>query len=85
MAEREVLIVDDDALAREALAEVLQEHGYSVFLAGDGQQALDLLAAHPAIQVLLTDVKLPGMDGIELLARVRLAHLQTHVDRKSVV
>lgn len=79
MAEREVLIVDDDALAREALAEVLQEHGYSVFLAGDGQQALDLLAAHPAIQVLLTDVKLPGMDGIELLARVRLAHLQTHV------
>ncbi|MCB9358035.1 MAG: response regulator [Calditrichaeota bacterium] len=79
MAEREVLIVDDDAPAREALASVLQEHGYSVHLAGDAVAALNLLSANTAIQVLLTDVRLPQVDGIELLARARLAHPQLHV------
>jgi C4-dicarboxylate-specific signal transduction histidine kinase len=79
MADREVLIVDDDAPAREALGAVLQEHGYAVHQAGDGSSALKILASRPTIRVLLTDVRLPKMDGIELLAKVRVAHPQLHV------
>ncbi len=79
MAEREVLIVDDDAAARESLAAVLSENGYAVRQAGNGQDALKLLNAHRSIRVLLTDVRLPGMDGIELLAKVRLADPGVHV------
>ncbi|MBK6766364.1 MAG: response regulator [bacterium] len=79
MAERKVLIVDDDAAAREALAATLTEHGYVVHQAGDGAEALKLLGAERAIRVLLTDVRLPAMDGIELLARVRVAHPELHV------
>lgn len=79
LAEREVLIVDDDAAAREALAATLHEHGYAVHQAGDGAEALKLLASKRAIRVLLTDVRLPAMDGIELLARVRVSHPEVHV------
>lgn len=79
MTDREILIVDDDAAAREALAAVLSEHGFTVHQTDNGQNALKLLNAHRGVRVLLTDVRLPGMDGIELLAKVRLADPGVHV------
>ncbi|MBL0061234.1 MAG: response regulator [bacterium] len=79
MSDREVLIVDDDASAREALAAVLHEHGFAVHQTADGQEALKTLNKHRNIRVLLTDVRLPGMNGIELLAKVRVADPGVHV------
>lgn len=79
MADREILIVDDDASAREALAAVLVEHGFVVHQTHDGQAAIKLLNAHKGIRVLLTDVRLPGMNGIELLAKVRVTDPGVHV------
>ena len=79
MSDREVLIVDDDASAREALAAVLHEHGFAVHQTADGQEALKILNTHRNIRVLLTDVRLPGMNGIELLAKVRVADPGVHV------
>jgi len=63
-----VLIVDDEANARDALAELLDDAGYSVSTAADGRTALlQMEQADP--DVVLTDLKMPGMDGLSLIER----------------
>ena len=66
-----ILVVDDEANARTALVELLKEEGYAVETAADGFKALPKLDDF-APHVLLTDLKMPGLDGIELMARVKL-------------
>ena len=65
-----ILVVDDEEAARKSLGQILSEDGYEVMLAADGNEALQL-AAGESPDVLLTDLKMPGMDGQELLARLR--------------
>lgn len=65
-----LLIVDDDATVRESLADALARPGVTVSAAGDGRQALALLDEKPA-DLVLTDVRMPGLDGVELLRRIR--------------
>src|SRR5262245_24247135 len=65
-----VLVVDDEANARQALAELLREEGYQVETAADGFKALPKLDDF-APEVVVTDLKMPGMDGIELIAKAR--------------
>jgi two-component system NtrC family response regulator/two-component system response regulator HydG len=70
MAKDRILVVDDEQNARTALKTILQEEGYDVAEAGDGEQALAQLEAfRPA--VVLTDVRMPRMDGITLIRRAR--------------
>ncbi|WP_109631990.1 MULTISPECIES: response regulator transcription factor [Lentzea] len=69
MAER-VLVVDDDTTVRDVVRRYLEHAGYEVELAGDGETALRLMAARePDIVVL--DLMLPGIDGLEVCRRVR--------------
>ncbi|WP_459934371.1 response regulator [Fundidesulfovibrio butyratiphilus] len=71
MAEKcSVLLVDDEAEFIETLAKRLKRRGLEVSLANSGQQALDSLAANP-VDVVVLDVKMPGMDGIEALTRIK--------------
>ena len=63
-----LLIVDDEKNTREGLARALRRH-YHVFLADSGESALEFLAVQP-VDVVLTDLRMPGMDGITLLKRV---------------
>jgi len=65
-----ILVVDDEVNARTALAELLRDEGYDVETAADAFKALGKYAEH-APQVVLTDLKMPGMDGIELVKRLR--------------
>ena len=65
-----ILVVDDDASARTALAELLRDEGYAVDTAADGFKALPKLE-ELAPDVLLTDLKMPAMDGLELMRRAR--------------
>jgi DNA-binding NtrC family response regulator len=65
-----ILLVDDEANARTALVELLKEEGYQVESAADGFKALPKLADF-APDLLLTDLKMPGMDGIELMRKAR--------------
>ena len=65
-----LLVVDDDAVVREALVEALADAGYEVRAAEDGVRALALLAER-APDVMLSDVRMPGMDGLALLAVLR--------------
>jgi DNA-binding NtrC family response regulator len=65
-----ILVVDDEVNARTALAELLRDEGYSIESAADGFKALGKMADF-APDLVLTDLKMPGMDGIQLLARIR--------------
>ncbi len=70
-ADFHILIVDDEPAVRDSLREWLLNEGFpSVALAGSGEKALALLAAEP-IHLMLTDIKMPGMDGVELLQKAR--------------
>lgn len=62
-----VLVVEDDPLVRMAAVEMVLDASWQVFEAVDGDQALAILYAHPEINVLFTDVEMPGsMDGFML-------------------
>ena len=62
-----VLLVDDDSSIQKILCQLLEEGGYNVLAAGNGMDALDICrqCRHP-IDLLLTDVEMPGMSGFDL-------------------
>ena len=67
-----VLVVEDEILVREMIAEELRDAGFAVLEAGDGETASSLLSARDSVDVLFTDIRLPGrLDGwaIARLAR----------------
>jgi two-component system response regulator HydG len=65
-----ILVVDDEATARRALTTLLTDDGFEVDSAASGAEALEKIAAAPP-DILLTDVRMPGIDGIELLTQAR--------------
>jgi DNA-binding NtrC family response regulator len=70
MSKGRILVVDDEAAARSALAELLRAEGYDVETAGDAFKALGRLADIEP-ELVLSDLNLPGMDGLELLRRLK--------------
>jgi CheY-like chemotaxis protein len=62
-----VLLVDDDPGVRFALTEVLRDRGYGVIAACSGAEALTALAG---VDVVVTDLSMPGMDGLELVTQI---------------
>ncbi|HEU4734699.1 MAG TPA: response regulator [Kofleriaceae bacterium] len=62
-----VLLVDDDPGVRFALTEVLRDRGYRVISASSGAQALEAL---DGVDVVVTDLAMPGMDGLELTSKI---------------
>ena len=65
-----ILVVDDEEIVRDSLARWLEEDGYRVDTAPDGQAALAKLAEQ-AYVILLVDLKMPGIDGLQVLAQAR--------------
>ncbi|MCK5096540.1 MAG: response regulator, partial [Desulfobacteraceae bacterium] len=65
-----IIIVDDEKHYPLILKEVLAEEGYLSYPASSGMEALDILSQE-RIDLVLTDVKMPGMDGVELLAKIK--------------
>ncbi|MEM1418318.1 MAG: response regulator [Myxococcota bacterium] len=68
-----ILLVDDDPRALAAMRRILSRD-HHVRSAHDGQQALSILAMHDDVDLVLSDREMPGMDGIELLSRIRDRH-----------
>jgi two-component system, cell cycle response regulator CpdR len=68
-----ILLVDDDASMRSMVARALTGDGHSVTEASDGEAALETLAKSPDFHILLTDVQMPGMDGLTLAGRATAA------------
>ncbi len=68
----QVLVVDDDVTARAAMRRVLERSGYTVIVAEDGEDALRVLQrTHVPVDLLVTDVQMPGIQGDALAIRVR--------------
>ncbi|MFW6124754.1 MAG: sigma-54-dependent transcriptional regulator [Pirellulales bacterium] len=65
-----ILVVDDEKIKRVTLADDLAAQGHDVVAAVDGEQALQRLRAGP-FDVVITDLKMPGLDGLELLTRIK--------------
>ncbi len=65
-----ILIVEDEAIMRESLRDWLTDGGYQVETAGEGEEALRTIAEHD-FGVVILDLRLPGMDGLELLREAR--------------
>ena len=65
-----ILVVDDNAEFRRGLAKALRQHGYDVTEAGDGREAMVLLRGNPQ-DLVITDINMPEMDGIEVLNELR--------------
>jgi CheY-like chemotaxis protein len=66
-ARNEILIVDDDNDVRESLCDVLEQCGFVVVSAGNGQEALELLRNRASADLVLLDLQMPIMDGWEFL------------------
>ncbi len=70
MKGRQILVVDDEPKMRRVLELMLQKMGHRVFGASDGREALAVFRAN-SIDLIIADLRMPGMDGIELLASLR--------------
>lgn len=66
-----ILVVDDEDMVRETLVLSLGDAGYAVLSAGSGAEALDLVAAGNEVDVLVTDLAMPSMDGLTLIRKIR--------------
>ncbi|MFO8031548.1 MAG: sigma 54-interacting transcriptional regulator [Desulfohalobiaceae bacterium] len=65
-----ILYIDDDGMSREVIGAFLRESGYEVVLAANGPEGLDSFASHVP-DVVLLDLRMPGMDGFQVLERIR--------------
>ena len=68
-----VLVVDDSMMVRSMVGKVLTEAGFAVTAANDGVDALAKLDQAPEVQLIVCDVNMPKMNGIELLEELRIA------------
>ena len=77
----DVLVVDDSAAIRKILTRVLRQTGMAIQTiheAGDGQEALALLALH-RVDLVLSDINMPKMDGLQLLASLKASPQWRHI------
>lgn len=66
-----ILIADDDDLLRNLVKEVLEEEGYTVYEAADGEAALDIFWEHSEIALIILDIMMPKLDGLAVLEEIR--------------
>jgi diguanylate cyclase (GGDEF)-like protein len=74
----QILVVDDETTVRSVLNQVLREDGYDVTEAESGSRALEILQ-HESFDLIITDIKMPGITGLELLKKVKQAQPDTQV------
>jgi DNA-binding NtrC family response regulator len=69
---RPILVVEDEAGLREIVAEGLELNGHTVLQAGNAEDAMELALSHPDLALVISDVRLPGMSGVELADRLSI-------------
>ncbi|MDY6843425.1 MAG: response regulator [Thermodesulfobacteriota bacterium] len=76
--ENSILVVDDEKLIRWSLTKALEEDGWNVVSAESGEEALEKARQIP-FHVVITDLRLPGMDGIDLLSELKKINPDCHI------
>ncbi|HOT91207.1 MAG TPA: response regulator transcription factor [Anaerolineae bacterium] len=79
MEDTRILVVDDETAERVTLGEVLRLEGYHVSLAASGEQALAMVRQEPPFDLAILDLRLPGMDGLQVLDGIRRTSAETIV------
>ncbi len=74
-----VLLVEDEESVRQLVRETLESRGYTVIEAEDGERALSIAACHNAVQLMITDVVMPGINGQDLAKQISKSHPNTKV------
>ena len=74
-----ILIVEDDKNARHLFARILSKAGYQVVEAADGEEALALLNNRGGFELVMTDLVMPGLDGVKLANQIRLRWPETKI------
>ena len=69
-----ILVIEDDATIRDMIAETLDDSGWRILTAPDGRAGLALLNTTPPIDLLVTDIRLPGMNGRQVAAAAQALH-----------
>ena len=70
---KKIMIVDDSRTIRQQVCDALTRHGFEVVEANDGNEGLAQLKAHPDLAMIISDVNMPNMDGLEMLEKIRAA------------
>ena len=65
-----ILVVDDEENAREGLSKILSKEGYSVYMASNGKEAIEILRRQ-SFDLVITDMRMPLMDGFEVLREIK--------------
>lgn len=73
-----ILVVDDELMMRSLLEKILSREGYNILTASDGHEALEILA-RKKVDLIISDMKMPRMDGFELLKVVKQEYPDTGV------
>lgn len=73
-----ILVVDDETVARQSLTDILKLEGYNVTSAPNGQAAVEYVRTHP-IDLMIVDLRMPGMDGLEVVQVVNQVSPETEV------
>jgi two-component system chemotaxis sensor kinase CheA len=78
-AGRVALIADDSPVVRDIIAQALRAHGMHVLVASDGEEALAMLGANTRVDVVVTDIDMPRLDGLGLVRTLRSQAISKHV------
>lgn len=77
--DNKLLLVEDDEILREILTENLADVGFEVITASDGLEALCYLKLNPPVSIIISDIQMPQMDGLELLRQIKNQNLTTEI------
>lgn len=75
---KRILVVDDEPSVRDILRQVLEEEDHEVTMAKSGEEAMEMFSADP-FPLVITDIRMPGMNGIELLKKIKAVSKETQV------
>lgn len=70
---KKILVADDEMSIRLLYSEELKDEGYDVYTASDGQEALEIVEKVP-LDLIILDIKMPGLSGIEVLRQIKKEH-----------